>query len=577
MHPSVDCGGEELWGFVPYDQLNVLRLRYVNEPQGRDNHVYMLARGVRFADVFVPNRDPEGRPVAGKFTATIGGFATELTGVWRTILYIGRGIGGKYLTALDVTGMGSFDRRASDTTTPFPTGPIPLWSRGNIDTQDGKAGGTNNGFGGGASDLTAYTKMGETWSMPAVTKIDNSLVRADQSFVYTTARRPGPNGPDFVLFVGSGYGARIGATSEYEGSVLYTLDALSGDVIAAADVEAVARSYGIERTGLGYPNAIVSNLAAYNWKWFQTNVPVNPGDGTSTRAYVGDIHGRLWKVLASAPELAIPMADLGEDQPVGAAPALLALPHTETSANPPPGQKPYVFLASGAETRQTGPFKIFTFRDDGTDSETTTGSGTLDNGVTTYPPAVQILNRQFDQTDTGSGCGFTEETFFRGTMQPAVTYECTKAAGCTGANAKGRVFFGGTRLDLPNTKFAPPTPLACGSGQYPCRSQFDTILYALGAQSGAAAYDLSAAGDDAYRILRDSRITAISLIADPLETTGGTRFNADQGQRKVGVPPDPPPRRGAPNMITTGTVVMAPDDAGAPATIREGSTACQFK
>ena len=48
-----ETGGEELWGFVPFDQLNSLRLRPANEPQGRANHVYTLARGIRFADVFV--------------------------------------------------------------------------------------------------------------------------------------------------------------------------------------------------------------------------------------------------------------------------------------------------------------------------------------------------------------------------------------------------------------------------------------------------------------------------------------------------------------------------------------------
>ena len=58
-----DTGGEELWGFVPYDQLGAVRLRPAYEPQGRANHVFMLARGVRFADVFVP----------GSWSRSIGG------------------------------------------------------------------------------------------------------------------------------------------------------------------------------------------------------------------------------------------------------------------------------------------------------------------------------------------------------------------------------------------------------------------------------------------------------------------------------------------------------------------------
>ena len=103
-----------------------------------------------------------------------------------------------------------------------------------------------------------------------------------------------------------------------------------------------------------------------------------------------------------------------------------------------------------------------------------------------------------------------------------------------------RVFFAGTRLSLPNTVFAPPTPLACGSGQYPCRSQFDSIIYALGAVSGQAAYDLNAAGDDAYRIFRDSRIAAITMQADPNPARGGSSFTPDEGLMK-GMPKPPPP------------------------------------
>ncbi len=95
-----ECGGQELWGFVPFDQLGALRLRFINEPQGRDNHVYMLARGVRFADVFVAADPP--------ITVNINGQSRTVNGVWRRILYVLRGIGGKYVTALDVTGPGAY-------------------------------------------------------------------------------------------------------------------------------------------------------------------------------------------------------------------------------------------------------------------------------------------------------------------------------------------------------------------------------------------------------------------------------------------------------------------------------------
>jgi hypothetical protein len=49
--PCDELGGEELWGFLPYDQLHTILLRAAHEPQGKNNHVYSLARGVRFSDV----------------------------------------------------------------------------------------------------------------------------------------------------------------------------------------------------------------------------------------------------------------------------------------------------------------------------------------------------------------------------------------------------------------------------------------------------------------------------------------------------------------------------------------------
>ena len=181
-----ESGGEELWGFVPYDQLVAVGLRPAHEPQGRANHVFMLARGVRFADVFVP----------GTMTNVgIGGVTVpSMQGVWRRVLYFGRGIGGKHVTALDVTAPGPFTATALST-----VGPIPLWNRGNPDSQNGLASGPDNGP---PTDRTAYARMGETWSMPTV-----AYVNADKSNpIYKTTRRP--DGIDFAIFMGSGYGAR---------------------------------------------------------------------------------------------------------------------------------------------------------------------------------------------------------------------------------------------------------------------------------------------------------------------------------------------------------------------------------
>jgi hypothetical protein len=530
---NVTCneqGGEELWGFVPYDQLHTVLLRAAHEPQGRDNHVYSLARGVRFADVFVP----------GAYSRNVGGATMSSTqGMWRRIMYFGRGIGGKHLTALDVTAPGAYTSFALDATPP-----VPLWSRGNPDTQNGLLGGSMSGSG---TDLTAYATMGETWSIPTVAYVDKNV--------------PVYNGADYVLFVGSGYGG-LG-----EGTNFYTLDALSGEVLARADV-------GSRAGFTDYPNAIVANAVGFNPEIFSLLTTVHPAASQVSRVYIGDVHGRLWKFLTQDPGLALPVADLGDDQPVATAVSLLGLP-------PRPGDPiPHVFVTSGADDRADGPFKVFAFRDDGLDDDFAIGAGNTVDDVTTFLPAVQLFQRVFDQGDPLGTCGYTAEAVFRGTVQPTAAFECPGGIQqtptgpvCTGA--VGRVFFAGTRLSLPNTVFAPITPLACGSGSYPCRSQFDSIIYALGATTGQAAYDLNPGSEDAYRIFRDSRIAAITVQADPDPTGGGSSFAPDEGLMKTVPKPPPPPGVPPTSTFTTANVRMVREPGQPAPSIRYGSTVCQ--
>ena len=551
--PRPRVRGQELWGFVPFDQLEALRLRLVHEPQGRANHVFMMARGARFSDVFVAVPSADSPPI----DVTVGGVPVRLNGVWRRILYIPRGIGGKHVTALDVTGPGTYTAKALDT-----LGPIPLWSRGNPDTVDGTASGANNAS---ADDRLAYSAMGQTWSLPTVAYRDKS---ANTAAAYTTPRRP--DGVDYAIYMGSGYGATG------EGTTFYTLDALSGDVLADVDVEIAAQANGLLRSGLAYPNALVANAVGFNPSAFAVLRSVHPAASAPERMYIGDLHGRFWKILTKVPDTAIPIADLGEDQPVGTAASVLGMPPTLDPAAPAT-PVPFVFVSSGNDRRAEGPFKNFAFRDDSTDDEVPVGSGVVDNEVTTFPPAVSLHTRQYDQGAAEANCGYTEEAYFRGTIQPATAFDCGPQApgdlvSC--ADPLGRVFFGGTRLNLPNTKFAPPTPLACGQGNYPCRSSFDSIIYALGAKSGIAAYDLNASTDDAYRIFRDSRIVAIPMLADPDPTRGGSRFNPDEGQMKGDPKPPPPP--GVPPTGTTATanVVMRRNPGLPPPLTRYGSTTC---
>jgi hypothetical protein len=134
-----DTGGEELYGFVPYDQLPKLPERM--QAQGRVPHTFMLASSVRFTDVFVP----------GDWTDTTTGRAFR--GLWRTVLVIGRGIAGQHYTALDITAPGQLNRASLDSLPPFA-----LWSRGNPDVQDGGIPGGQPGTTAGASTSTTVTR-----------------------------------------------------------------------------------------------------------------------------------------------------------------------------------------------------------------------------------------------------------------------------------------------------------------------------------------------------------------------------------------------------------------------------------
>ena len=75
----------------------------------------MMSSSLRVGDIYVPaSVAPDGRTYAGK---------------WRTFMFAGRGPGGKYISALDITGIGPFTRSSLETGLP-----TVYWNRGNPDT-----------------------------------------------------------------------------------------------------------------------------------------------------------------------------------------------------------------------------------------------------------------------------------------------------------------------------------------------------------------------------------------------------------------------------------------------------------
>jgi hypothetical protein len=231
----------------------------------------------------------------------------------------------------------------------------------------------------------------------------------------------------------------------------------------------------------------------------------------------------------------------------------------------PPGPNPYIYVTSGNENRTLGPFSIFGFRDDGDDTTIATSGTALfpapasppGPSVTTFLPVVALFTRTFDAGPVQNASAPTPFPVFRGTVQPATSF--------TNDN-RAVVFFGGTRFNPPLSAFAPVPP------PYPCRSSFDSIIYALGTQSGLAAYDLNATGDNAYAIFRDSRLVALTTQADPSQSTG-TTLNKDEGLVKPGALPSPPPPPGQPAPVAS-NVGPATNNGGV-ALMRFNSSACQ--
>lgn len=541
---TVDCGGEELWGFVPYDQL--AKLRDLMLPQTRTDHAFVMAAPVRFSDVFVPAPGTTSNPSGATFSVTVQGADVTGKGVWRKLVIVGRGIAGKHLTALDVTAPGPFTGLAKDA-----IGPIPYWSRGNPDTVDGLSGG---GLNNDAADRDAYAKMGETWSVPAIGYVDR--LHSARKGCGSTPGVPCTNptgGVEFVAFAGSGYGDASSCSPPSppappcEGTTFYTLDLLTGDVVASADVG--------QRSPLpagGYDNALVANPAAYASNQFNYKAAGHPFNAShkTSRVYIGDLHGRLWKFVTSALSVPVLFADLGVDQPVGTAVALLKLPADDTG-------KPYVFANTGNDSRArgvqsweaptTGQFRYFAFRDDASDGDTTPPAT-----AQSCTPTVQLPCIWTDELKGTPQFGGD----FRGTVQPA-----TVMAQDTLGNILGRVFFAGTRFVPPvGSLLSTPVP------PYPCRSRFDSIAFALGAETGGAGFDLNEGGvDDRYIVLDNAKIVAVSIIVDPVG--GGSRPHLDDGLRKPNITPTPPEMGPRPVL---GSSVTVP--AGTTIT---GSTVCK--
>jgi len=364
FNPAVDCGAggeqgsQELWGFIPWDQLGKIKDLFKGPIQ--DPHSYVIGTSVRVADIFIPE------------PFTLNGI--NFDGRWRTVLFFGRGPGGKFYTALDVSSPGAFTKLALAANPPFV-----MWNHGNEDPVAG-------------IDPTSdddYDDMGQSWSVPAVGNVDVSVAGS----------------PEWRVWVGSGYG-----DLPNEGATFYMLDAITGGVLYSRIVGDGTPTYVAE-------NALVASPAAYNAFQLDDPTVLTRSSDFVTRVYIPDIHGRLWKFNTTSGGLG---ADEGPKQPFGVAVALLKLDDGQ-------GALPHIYAESGNDRRvpDDEPFKMFGYLDATPETDLSTPFSNLFELA--FPGPVSGVSEGFRGTvqpatafnDQGQG-----RVFFVGTRFNLTTIDC---------------------------------------------------------------------------------------------------------------------------------------------------------
>ena len=378
-------GGQELWGYVPYDVL--FKVKDLLRQQTRIDHTFMMGSSLRFAEVFVP----------GQFVEQ----GITYSGRWRRVLIAGRGIGGKYYSALDITAPGPFTRSALQTNLP-----TILWNRGNPDTNNGLAPplGARNGTG---SEFADYGRMGQTWSTPLISRVP----AADNA------------GREHVVYVGSGYGVNHDPVNRRydpvagEGTLFYTLDPLTGSILSAFDVGSAGGAFP------NVPNALLANPVHFAPGRISITQQ-HPAGAEQWAVYSGDLHGRMWKVDTRASGTPIQFFDAGVAQPIATAAALLKL---DTQAARPHGAR--VFFETGYDQRVVpgAQFQMWGLDD-----------------AAVPPTVINNFPIAFPGASAGKGP-------YRGTLQPVTTVSVSNAAAFD-----NHVFFAGTR-------FNPITGTSCSS------------------------------------------------------------------------------------------------------------------
>jgi hypothetical protein len=224
--------GEELWGFVPYNLLPKLRNMYAVDPANNSRyyaHDVYCDGSPSVADVFI-------------------------NGAWRTVLVTGQGPGfGSILGGGNVTGAINY-YWALDVTN--PSDPQPLWEI----THTYRSG------------TRTYPSMGETWSTPAIGKVNHS----------GTAR--------WVAFMGSGYD-NVKSGSFNLGRRFYIVRLDTGEIISVSSEVSQVNTASLSgaRSAYSYANIVATIPGS------PTAIDLDQ-NGFTDSVFVGDLDGRLYRV-----------------------------------------------------------------------------------------------------------------------------------------------------------------------------------------------------------------------------------------------------------------------------------------
>jgi hypothetical protein len=293
MHAFNALSGDEVFAYVPDDAMvlapgEVAGSRdlladfvalVVAENNGIVNHQFFLSGAPSVKDAFL--------------RSDFGG-----DDQWHTILAFGRGKGGRFVTALDITN------------------PLAPTLRFNVGNREGL-------------NESLLDGLGETWSTPVMGNVSTpsaSLDRTDQ----------------WLAFLGGGYGC---SNANNEGQYLFALRLENGSVYYRGSVTnnpAAAIPY----------NAVVAMPALYN----PHVEDVADGKDYVSRVYVGDVQGTIWKLVTTATNPATwtlrKFAEVGLNQPITTQVALL---------DDPNNQQVYVMAGTGGDIRVSSTNNLFKF------------------------------------------------------------------------------------------------------------------------------------------------------------------------------------------------------------------------